>query len=544
MTIYQKTAAILFFGIMATLSLSPWSFWFCGFIMLVPLFYMLEKETFSIKQSIKMGYFFTLSFNIFISYWLIYTISIYGHLHWTIAVIVFLLYTLITCLRYTIFILLIQAWKYLSEKGFPALPRILQNRYFSWTFFWGVSEYFGWQLFHALGANHAMGDFLLIQTADLVGIYGLSLIWFLINLLLYDALKWVTIKARRLDNRVSFEKKSMIFTLVLTVAMHIYGYYAIAMERERTSMYKTKLIGIVQGRAPLAFESEKSVSSQIMDTLKTQAKLTESLMENGMAAGKKPDLVVWSESSVPFLSFQRSSIFSKTISELQNKYKMAIIINDIYVDVNMQKYYNNLWLLNGNGKIIDFYHKIRLLPFGEFIPLGNYFPGFYRYVPEIAGFSPGTEKKLLDLDGLKILPSICYELLPPDFTLDFFKKSGKHSQIIINITNDTWFGDTIENAQHLQGSSLRAIELRLPIVRATNSGISAYIDTLGKVHNPIKSNIQDTRIYEIPIPDKSHSLYSFWGLWPYYLFLVIGSLLWSFPLYNIYIAGRKFRTKK
>ncbi|MDH4262151.1 MAG: apolipoprotein N-acyltransferase [Spirochaetia bacterium] len=508
---------------MAALSLAPFNFWFCGFIMLLPLFYFLENEKYSIKNSFLLGYVFTLFLNFFIAYWLLHTITVFGHIHWTISIVIFFLYSVITSSRYIIFILLVQFWNLIVKNKNIFFYNILINRYFFWAFFWGVSEYFGWQLFHALGANHAGGDIFLIQSADLVGIYGVSIFWFLTNLLLYDIIKMIKSRKEQPVIQKFIHNKTMVFVSSLLVILHIYGYLSIQYYNSKNLSYEKRRIALIQGNTPLAFKWGESMEKQALDVLKNQEDMTEKLLQNSISENKKPELVVWSESSVPFLSFQIPGYYKDAIERIQNKYKVAMIINDVY-DESPRNYYNNLWLLDKDGIAIGYYHKIELLPFGEFIPFASLFPEIYNLVPEISGFTHGKEKKILTLNSMQIIPSICYELLPPEFTLDYYNESGKKGQIIINITNDTWFGLTTENAQHMKGSSMRAIELRLPIIRATNSGISGYIDTTGEIHEPTESETKDTRLYEVPIPDKSHSLYSITGLWPFRIFLLCGSL--------------------
>jgi apolipoprotein N-acyltransferase len=541
MSFFKTFVILLFFGALAALSFAPFNLWYCGFIMLFPLFYVLELGHYGIKKSILLGYLFTLSLNFFISYWLLHTITIYGHIHWTLAGVIFLLFILISCTRYAFFILLIQLWNLLVKQPDIKFYKLVSNRYFSWTFYWAVSEYFGWQLFHVLGANHAGGDFYLIQSADLGGIYVVSLFWFLANLLLYDILKMFLLRKQSPFFKTFFKNKTMIFTSILLVIIHIYGFFSARYYDKKNLNYEKRIIALVQGNAPMAFEANRSQEDQILGTLESQVNLTERVLQKSTADGKIPELVVWPESSVPFLSLQ-SPAFNQAIKKIQNRYKTAMIVNDIYVEytLNRQSYYNNLWLIDKDGNPIDFYHKIQLLPFGEFIPFADLYPEAYNLVPEISGFSAGKEKKTLNLNSMNIIPSICYELLPPTFTLDFFNESGKKAQIIINITNDTWFGLTTENAQHIKESSIRAIELRLPIIRAANSGISAYIDTTGTIHEPTKSNTQETRVYEVPIPDKSHSLYSLVGLWPFKIFLITGFLIWSAALFGYY----KFSTER
>ena len=535
MKLLKVALAIVFFGIMAALSAAPLNLWVYGYLMLFPVFYLVESTHFNLKKTLLLGYMLTLSFNVFTGYWLIYTINVFGHMPLPLAAFVFVLYTLITAGRFTIFLLVVRLWKYLGGSGDVPFKNLIQNRYFAYTFAWGFSEYFGWQLFHALGGNFAAGDKYLLQTADLVGVYGVSLFWVLTNLVVYDLYHLLVKNRSQLKLKVFFSNRSLNFSLILILILHVYGYFSYGYWKSKSTDYPVKRIALVQGNAPLAFEANRSIFDQVKGTLDSIISQTTNLLEEDKKNGKQPDLVVWPESSVPFLTIQNPGIFLNALNDLHKTYKVPMIVNDIFTETigNRNYYYNNLWLLNSEGYRAGFYHKIELLPFGEFIPLANFFPAVYKLVPEVGGFMPGHEKKILSLDSLKIIPSICYELLPPEFTLDYFNKSGSLGQIIINITNDTWFGDSTEPAEHIKASSIRAIEMRLPIIRATNSGISAYIDTTGEIIDPTEIFTRDTRIYEVPIPDRSHSVYAAIGIWPFRLFLFSGIILWAFVYYSI-----------
>jgi apolipoprotein N-acyltransferase len=541
--------ALIFFGAASTLSFPPFNSWSMGLLVLFPVFYLIDHTSFNVKKTIILGYLLTLSFNIFSAHWLFYTIIIYGHLHWSLAAIVFCLYTLIVSTRYIIFLILIKLWKHLNRQkkvsGFRILGiNLFGNKYLAYAFAWGFSEYFGWQLFHALGANSAGGNKLLLQIGDIFGIYGISIFWFLMNLVVYDLFTVLVLKRGQFKLVHVLKNKSLVAASILLIFAHIYGVFAIKYWENKNKKYETKRIALIQGNAPLAFEGIRSLREYMKEILESLVQQTEAMLEKEISQNKKPDLVVWPESSVPFLSFQRPGIYSESIKKLQEKYNIPVIINDVYRERKDRKtrYYNNLWLLGDDGKPVDYYHKIQLLPFGEFIPLGDKLPFLYKVAPEISGFSSGDEEKIFKLNGFHFLPSICYELLPPQFTLNFFQRTGSKAQIIINITNDAWFGPTIEPMQHIKASTLRAIELRLPVIRATNSGISAYIDVNGNIIEPTESFVKDVRVYDIPIPDKSHSVFSVIGLIPFHLFLMFGISIWTYAVYLGFIkSARKSR---
>ena len=223
------------------------------------------------------------------------------------------------------------------------------------------------------------------------------------------------------------------------------------------------------------------------------------------------------------MEFERSLTLRQAILDLQSKTQTPIIINDIYHDNSTQKDYSNMWHLDAQGNALANYQKHYLLPFGEFMPLGETFPSLKNLFPAVSDFTHGEKFSLFNIATragyMKAMPLICYEVILPNYPRLFDTHTDQKAQFIINITNDAWFGDTIESIQHLTLGVMRAIELRLPIVRATNSGISAYIASTGKVFGQTKLFERTNRVYEVPSMERSRTLFSFWGYWPLYAFL-------------------------
>jgi apolipoprotein N-acyltransferase len=134
-----------------------------------------------------------------------------------------------------------------------------------------------------------------------------------------------------------------------------------------------------------------------------------------------------------------------------------------------------------------------LVPFGEYVPFREYLP-FQSIASDIGDFDRGEKAPVIELDGVKIVFAICYEIAFPNF------RKGRDADIIVNATNDGWFGFTTEPFQHLQIARARAIETGLPLIRATNYGISAVFDPCGR--ELARVPINEAGIIEINIPKK------------------------------------------
>ena len=143
---------------------------------------------------------------------------------------------------------------------------------------------------------------------------------------------------------------------------------------------------------------------------------------------------------------------------------------------------NSALLLDGDGRVDGrVYHKNYLLVFGEFIPFGRTFPGVYELIPEASAFTAGTEVEVFELGRLRAGVMICYEGILPRWTR---RLVGKDPNVLINITNDAWFGKRGEPWLHLALTTFRAIENRLALVRSTNTGVSAFVDPAGRLVHP------------------------------------------------------------
>ena len=141
--------------------------------------------------------------------------------------------------------------------------------------------------------------------------------------------------------------------------------------------------------------------------------------------------------------------------------------------------FNTAFLADASGRVLGTYDKTFLLAFGEYLPLGETLPILYEWSPHSGRFSPGDHVRPIEWDGFKITVLICYEDIIPSFARHAVNE-GK-PDLLVNLTNDAWFGDSTAPWQHLALAQMRAIEHRRYFVRSTNSGVSAVIDPIGRI---------------------------------------------------------------
>jgi apolipoprotein N-acyltransferase len=187
---------------------------------------------------------------------------------------------------------------------------------------------------------------------------------------------------------------------------------------------------------------------------------------------------VWPETSTPFF-FQDHPFFRPRVEELARRAGAPLLFGTPAFEDNggTTKYYNRAYLLSETGRIIGRYDKIHLVPFVEYVPLR----GLFFFVDKLANgaagdFSMGTTSDPIPTDIGPVGTLICYEAIFPE-SARLFAKNG--AALLVNITNDAWFGTTSAPYQHFSMARMRAIETRLFLIRAANTGISAVVDPTG-----------------------------------------------------------------
>ncbi|MET0287476.1 MAG: apolipoprotein N-acyltransferase [Polyangiales bacterium] len=161
------------------------------------------------------------------------------------------------------------------------------------------------------------------------------------------------------------------------------------------------------------------------------------------------------------------------------------------------RYLNAARLVNGQGSLQSEYHKQKLLPFGEHMPFADRFPALRELSPRQRRFLQGTRPPLLQLGPIRIGVSICYEDIFAGFIADGVMQTNP--QLLVNLTNDAWFGDTREPHQHQALAMLRAVEHHRTLVRATNSGVSAIVDPVGRDTRTSAVFTKDTLRAAVPL---------------------------------------------
>lgn len=229
------------------------------------------------------------------------------------------------------------------------------------------------------------------------------------------------------------------------------------------------------------------------------------------------DLIVWSETSVAggVYEDQAEPVYRELFTEQLRVPVLfgALLVRDV-TDARGRTLFNSALMSDGNGHIVGRYDKHALLAFGEYLPLGSTFPVLYEWSPNTGAFTPGDTLAALPLGPHKLSAHICYEDVLPGFVNDLVRASD--ADLLVNITNDAWYGDTTQPWIHLALSTFRAIEHRRFFVRSTNSGVSAFIDPAGRVLAHTQTFEQAALSHEVAYLELGETPYELYGNAPWW----------------------------
>ena len=440
-------------GLMLTASFAPIDLDWIAWISLIPLLLSLRDK--SSMVVFQLGLIAGLSHYLTLIYWIIAVLSSYGNLHPILALGALLLLCLYLALYTALFALIWNSFKKDRLSSFWG------------AIVWVVLEYarcyamtgFPWCL---LGYTQYL-RLPVIQISDIAGVYGISFVIVLVNLVLYNTLFGARTKKKK-SARLEIILTSFLIGLIL-----IYGFHRVKVKAEMGTHGKGIRLTIVQGNI------DQSIKWNPEFQEKTVALYANLSVESG---GFEPHLIIWPETAVPFY-FQDNSPLSKEVFRVPEKTRSILLFGSpAYIrDKSRIRYYNRAYIIS-EERVFDYYDKVHLVPFGEYVPLKRYLPFVHRLVPAAGDFSPGRNPKPIGTPYLQTGVIICFEAIFPDIS----RNHATHgAQLLVNLTNDAWFGRTSAPYQHLSMAVLRCVENGLPMARAANTGISAVILASGEI---------------------------------------------------------------
>jgi apolipoprotein N-acyltransferase len=228
------------------------------------------------------------------------------------------------------------------------------------------------------------------------------------------------------------------------------------------------------------------------------------------------DIIVWPETAIPtYYSLVKDS-FIQEVGQTAYENNIDYLIGVFTFDPKNGHVYNSVMTL---GNEIGFYRKQHLVPFGEYLPFRGVLTFLDKYIDlPMADISSGEGRPLLRLKGYPVGASICYEAVYGNEVIEAMPEA----KFLVNVSNDAWFGDSLAPHQHLEITRSRAVETGRYLLRATNTGISAVIDPMGKILNK-SVQFEDDVVTATIYPYSGSTYYSRWGNWT--IIIIISSYL-------------------
>jgi apolipoprotein N-acyltransferase len=311
-----------------------------------------------------------------------------------------------------------------------------------------------------------------IQIASFTGAYGVSFLIVAVNVLIKEFI--LNIKSILFFNRTYLKKFAYILLTVFILLLSVYIYGDIVLNRKTKG--KKITVSVIQGNIPQQQKWEAFYRDLILEKY---VRLTE------MASFDQPDVIIWPETSVP--GYLQEEDLLRQLSDLAKTTESPLLVGAVTMDEKNKKFYNSAALFSKQGVLTKVYDKIHLVPFGEYVP-APYIFSFSKDWVQSFDFSSGTAYTLFSVKGAKFGVLICFEDVFPNLVRNFVNQGA---DFMVNITNDAWFMQSVEPYQHLQASVFRAIENRINIARAANTGISCFVDPQGHIAERISFNDKD-----------------------------------------------------
>jgi len=303
-----------------------------------------------------------------------------------------------------------------------------------------------------------------IQVADITGVYGISFLIVLVNAalaeLVFDRKRFIPLVAA-----------GSILALVLS-----YG----VLQLRKPEAQGSFTVSVIQGNIEQDQKWDPAYQKQVTSVYE---RLTQK------AAKQHPDLILWPETATPFYFNSPGGADQEQTANLGRfvkKNHIPILFGSPTYEIlpgRVVHLRNSAFLLSPEGAALAEYHKFHLVPFGEYVPLKSVLFFVDKMVQAIGDFQAGSEYTVMAVpipgqQDVKVSTVICYEIIFPDLVRRFVDKGAT---VITTITNDAWFGRTAAPYQHFSMAVLRAVENRVPIARAANTGISGFIDAKGNI---------------------------------------------------------------
>ena len=389
-------------------------------------------------------------------YWVYHTLHVYGRLHPLIGAGLLVLFCLYFALPQGLFGMLFAVAARSPRLGTGLALALSPALWVAAELVRAHTGPFPWDL---LGTSQ-VDNIPLARIATVTGVYGISFAVAVVNSAF--ALAWLLPAERRCT--------TLIVVLASALALQV-GVFV-----KPSPSPATRTAVLVQPNIPILD------ANWTMELFRQTLEELSRLSASGPAEQASPRLVVWPESPAPF--YDRDPNLRAPMSEAAQATRSWIVAGTLGTrpaapeSGHRSEVLNSASLITPQGEWTERYDKVHLVPFGEYVPFRRLLFFAESLTHEVGDFTPGDRRTVMRIDGHGIAVIICYEAIFPDEVREFVAGGA---EVLLNISNDTWLGETGGARQHLNMARMRAIENRRWVLRATNSGITAAIDPEGRV---------------------------------------------------------------
>lgn len=443
---YLLSLFVLIAGAIQPLAFAPFDLYPVAVFSLLPLFALWLNAT--PRQAAWYGLLFGVGvFGTGVS-WVYVAIHVFGHSAVPVAALLTLLFVLLLALYPALAGYLVR--RAAVRLGFSQTLQLLLWMPLVWTL---VEWLRGWFLsgFPWLSLGYSQIDSPLRGYAPLLGIYGITLV--------------CAVSAGLLLWLWRERSKAALWGVALLLALWLGG-YGLAQTSWTTAVDAPLRVTMIQGNVP---QDTKWDPDAIRLRLDRYAGLTRQHLEES-------DLIIWPENSITVYYRRLADGYFATLSQQLQQTQTDLILGVPLLDDDGERYYTTMMSLGSNH---GFYRKRHLVPFGEYLPFDSVLRGLINFFNmPMSSFSPGPEQQpLLQVAGQQVAASVCYEDAFGAEMRDFLPQAT----LLVNGSNNAWYGDSLAQHQHLQISRMRALEFGRPMLRATTNGISAIIEPDGRL---------------------------------------------------------------
>ena len=466
-------------ALLLVLSFPDFDLWPLAWIGIVPLLVVVARSQ-RASSAFLLGLLWGAIFFYGSCWWLTYAMIHYGHVPGWLAYFLLLFPVVLVAVFPAL------ACAFVAHLVSRFGPTALFAAPFFWISFEAARYGITGQVWNTIGYSQAFHPSL-IQTARWGGVYLVGFLIFTANAAIAFSLMHRTIR-------------SAVGSLALLILIGVIATIPIAGRRTIpvSSIEPSTLVVAVQPNVPME-EIDSSTSRQLLDR---HLELSTRALSASSPASTSQRVVIWPESPMNF-GYSRDPQLRDFVGNFARSNQTAVMLNSLESAPNGGSY-NSAVMVNEQGQKVAQYDKIRLMPFGEYVPLPRWLPGASSVRGIVGDFTPGSSYTLMPLGALRAGVFICVEAAHPGIARTF---ANEGADVLVNISNDGYLGPTPVMRQHLANAIFRAVENRRPLIRVTNSGISAYVDSDGRILDSTRGFEPTVRSWKIRREPEGQTFY-------------------------------------